>query len=129
LAELSRLQTPFTVNSAAGAAALAALDDETVVDVRRAANARNRRYLSAALARRGFDVRPSQANFVLVTPPAAGVAWAEELLARQVRVQPIGSGFRVTVGSPGEVRRLIDVIDELVTIDTRSERATTAVCP
>ena len=75
--------------------------------------------VSAAMARLGADVVPSQANFVLadVHQPAAKVA--ASLLSRGVLVRPMGSyglptSLRVTVGRPGQNRVFADALAEVL---------------
>ncbi|MFD3720720.1 pyridoxal phosphate-dependent aminotransferase [Streptomyces sp. NPDC058674] len=111
---LRALQTPFSVSSAACAAALASLADPAVLVERRARNRRHREELAGALARRGFEVAPSQANFLFVRPPRGRSTWAADLLDRGVRVQPSGAGLRVTVGTAAEVAALVAAVDDVL---------------
>jgi histidinol-phosphate aminotransferase len=110
---LRSLQTPFGVSAGACAAALAALTDPDLVASRRARNREDRRALAAALIERGFQVSPSQANFLFVRPPHDRPGWAADLLDRGVRVQPVGTDLRVTVGSAAEVAALVAAIDDV----------------
>ena len=69
---IMRVRLPFSVNLLAEAAGMAALEDlhfrqATLETVRK-----GRAWLSRELERLGCDVRPSQANFILFTPPHAG---------------------------------------------------------
>lgn len=98
VATLRRVRPPFSVSALAQAAALAALADR---DHRR----RVREETIAARARmtelfraNGFEVVPSQANFVLVLTESAEVL-AERLEGAGVRVRP-----GRTLGVPGAVR-------------------------
>ncbi|MBB4950587.1 histidinol-phosphate aminotransferase [Kitasatospora gansuensis] len=111
---LRALQMPFSVSAAAAAAALAALADPAVPGQRRERNRRHREALAAALVRRDFEVTPSQANFLYVRPPAGRSCWATDLLDRGVRVQPAGSGLRVTVGTGAEIAALITAVDDVL---------------
>ncbi|MFD9353188.1 pyridoxal phosphate-dependent aminotransferase [Streptomyces sp. NPDC060031] len=111
---LRSLQTPFSVSTAACTAALASLADPALAQERRALNRRNREALADALARRGFDVTPSQANFLFVRPPYGRPSWATDLLDRGVRVQPVGADLRVTVGTATEVATLIAAVDDVL---------------
>ncbi|MFB7462284.1 pyridoxal phosphate-dependent aminotransferase [Streptomyces sp. NPDC056224] len=111
---LRSLQTPFSVSTAACTAALAALADPSVPAERRAHNRRQRDSLADALTARGFEVSPSQANFLYVRPPHGRSTWAADLLDRGVRVQPVGADLRVTVGSATDVAALITAVDDLL---------------
>ncbi len=111
---LRTLQTPFSVSTAAGTAALAALADPAALVERRARNREQREALAAQLTRRGFEVSPSQANFLFVRPPHGRSTWATDLLDHGVRVQPFDADLRVTVGSATEVAALIEAVDHLL---------------
>ncbi|KQV13353.1 MULTISPECIES: histidinol-phosphate transaminase [unclassified Kitasatospora] len=113
---LRSLQMPFSVSAAAAAAALAALADPAVPGERRERNRLNRAALAGALARRGFEVTPSQANFLFVRPPHDRSCWATDLLDRGVRVQPAGTGLRVTVGSETDIAALITAVDDVLAV-------------
>ena len=108
--------------------ALAAFRDEAHAGEtwRRVRDERGR--LRDALLARGFDVSPSQANFVLAQPPARrpgataeGVAGAvfEQLKARGILVRHldhprVARALRVTVGTPAENDALLGALDEIL---------------
>lgn len=111
--EVDKARGPFALSGLADAAGAAALSSrspwlaETLADARR-----SRSRLLAALLERGFDARPSQANFVFVPWPEDGLAGAAAgLEAAGVRVRPFGGpdgdpGLRATV-APWETMRLL----------------------
>lgn len=76
---------------------------------------RQRRELKAGLEAMGFEVAPSQANFLLARPPAGApdaAATQGELRQRGVLVRHFDRGrlaawLRITVGSPAENRALL----------------------
>ncbi len=116
---VERARQPFNVNTVGQAAAAAALADEDHVAMSVAVNRSEMAKVSAAMARLGADVVPSQANFVLadVHQPAAKVA--ASLLSRGVLVRPMGSyglptSLRVTVGRPGQNRVFADALAEVL---------------
>lgn len=111
---LRSLQTPFSVSTAAGTAALAALADPAGTAARRRVNHEQREALARELSLRGFAVSPSQANFLFVRPPHGRSSWAADLLDHGIRVQPFGADLRVTVGSATEVASLIAAVDHLL---------------
>ena len=122
---LTRVKDSFNsypLGRPAQAGAVAAIEDEAYFQRTRAAVIANRESLTAALARLGFDVLPSSANFVFARHPGhAGQALAAALRERAVLVRhfsgPRVSDFlRITIGSEAELARLIDALAEIVGI-------------
>ncbi len=117
---LERVRHPFNVNLVAEAAALAALDDEEHVVASREVNGRGIETLTRELGALGYEVVPSDANFVLVR---TGAGVYERLLREGVIVRPM-AGFglpehvRITIGKPEENERLVKALRRL-----REERA------
>jgi histidinol-phosphate aminotransferase len=109
---LERARHPFNVNRLAEVAALAALDDRDFVEMTLRENAAGRDFLTCELRAKGFEVWPSDANFVLVR---AGVDVYDPLLAEGVIVRPM-AGFglpdcvRVSVGTARENRRFVEAL-------------------
>ena len=74
--------------------------------------------MTAELAARGFEIVPSQANFLFAAPPDGDGAGAFALLRENaviVRYFPgevTGKYLRITIGTPEENRRLLEVISE-----------------
>jgi histidinol-phosphate aminotransferase len=72
-----------------------------------------RQRLSAQLTDLGFEVLPSQTNFILVRPPRfAAEAWLEKLRQKKVLVRWFGSVelrdfLRITIGSESEIEQLL----------------------
>ena len=112
---LDRARHPFNVNSLAEAAALAALDDEDHVRRTQETNAAGIEYLSRELARLGYAVWPSDANFILVK---TGAGYYDALLRRGIIVRPLG-GFglddhiRISVGTPKENEQLVESLQAI----------------
>ncbi len=95
--------TPFSVNAAAQAGALAALKLEAVVLERAAAIVEERERVVAALAAGGWEIPDSQGNFVWIEAHESAVALGEHLAAAAVPIlaRPFdGDGVRITIGSP-----------------------------
>jgi histidinol-phosphate aminotransferase len=109
---LQRARHPFNVNRLAEVAATAALDDDAYRERLLRLNAEGIAYLTRELRSLGFEVWPSDANFVLARGPA-GVVPA--LLREGVIVRPL-AGFglaehlRITVGLPEENERLVKAL-------------------
>src|ERR1700680_4337100 len=83
---LPKVKLPFEPSSLAQVAGIAALDDREFVHRSLELNARGRRLLTEALRKIGFEVVPSEANFVMVPMDNASVAQflVEELSRRGV---------------------------------------------
>lgn len=107
LAEIvSRVRHPFNVNSAALAAAEAALDDNEFLNQSRLVNQAGLQQLGAAFAEMGLMAIPSIGNFVTVNV-GEGQKTYDALLREGVIVRPVGNYqmpefIRVTVGTEQE---------------------------
>ena len=122
---LDRVRTPFPVNVAAQAAALAALADRAHLERVVALTVAERDHLRGellSLERRlglGLRVAPSRGNFLFIDVRRPGAAVAEALLARGVIVKPWrDDGFddfiRVSVGTPQESAAFLDAFAAVV---------------
>lgn len=112
-AVIERLRESFNVNSAAQAAAAAALADQAHVRKVRRVNAAVRAGLTSELSRRGCRVLPSQTNFLLVEPKGDVARLEQTLLEHAVAVRPMAAyglahTVRVSVGSDREIARLLE---------------------
>ncbi|MEA2002247.1 MAG: histidinol-phosphate transaminase [Actinomycetota bacterium] len=112
LEQLRRAQVPFSVNSAAQAGALAALEHSDRLAERVRENDSARREMEEGLASRGLDYVPSQTNFVLVRPAGDPSALSDALLRLGVIVRLMGPFIRVTVGTSEEGRRFLAALDK-----------------
>lgn len=111
---LNRVRQPFNVNSAAQAAAVAALADEAFLARSYELNLRGMLQLTDGLRALGIEYEPSYGNFVLIRVGAAGRVY-EELLKRGVIVRPVANyqlpeWLRVTVGLPEENTRFLEAL-------------------
>lgn len=111
LQKLRKVQPPFSVNSVAQMAAVAALAQDDQLEERIQANAAGREEIETALAHRHLEFAPSQANFVLFAPESSPMDLADVMLQDGVIVRPMGPWIRVSVGTPDENRRFIDALD------------------
>ena len=116
IAALRQTQVPFAVTTVAQAAALASLEPtaekQLMERVAEIIGERTRVYES--LLAQGYDVPPSQANFVWFPLGEATTDWAAGCEERGVIVRAFaGSGARVTVGSAPENDRLLAATAEL----------------
>ena len=115
-----KVKDSYNVDAIAQTVALAAIRDQDWMRKNAAKVIRSRTRLSAALEKRGWDVLPSEANFVFARPPAP--AKAADIFARLrernifVRYFPgpkTGDRLRVTVGTEPEMKTLLKALDEL----------------
>lgn len=110
----------YPLDRVAQAGAAAAVDDREWFDETRGKVIETRERVTGALRQRGFEVLPSQANFVFARHPAhSGEALAKGLRDRAVLVRHfakprISDFLRITIGTPEECDRLIAAIEEIV---------------
>jgi histidinol-phosphate aminotransferase len=116
---LLRVKLPFSVNVLAEAAGIAALDDDgfRIKTIRTVI--RGREMLTRALGELGFQVYPSQANFILVKPPMAASELFEKLLRRGIIIRPLLSyglpdHLRISIGNAEENRALLRAIRDIL---------------
>ena len=112
---LQLVRLPYHLSALTQAAALAALRhaDDTLASVAKLVTERER--VATALARQGYEVVPSDANFVLFGPFAdTGSAW-QSFLAAGVLLRDVGiiGHLRATVGTPDDNDRFLAVAHSL----------------
>lgn len=113
---LRQTQVPFAVSVVAQAAALASLEPPAEAQLReRVAEVVGERVrVRDALRACGYDVPPTQGNFVWVPLGEATAEWAAGCEQRKVIVRGFGGhGARVTVSTPEENDRFIAAASEL----------------
>lgn len=117
--ELDKARQPFNVSATSQAAAAAVLAEAwTEVRAHVEAVARERARVAAAIgAMPGFEVTPSQANFLWVGTPRPAAEVYEALLARGVLVRSFHAAggrlahrLRVTIGTAAENDALLDAL-------------------
>jgi histidinol-phosphate aminotransferase len=120
---LTRVKDSFNsypLGRLAQAGAIASLGDEAYFQAARASVIEGRERLNRGLLRLGFDVLPSSANFVFARHPEhAGAALAAALRERAVIVRHfaaprIAAYLRISVGSDGQIDRLLSALSEIV---------------
>ncbi len=116
---LTRVKDSFNsypIDRLAGAAAAAALADEAWLARTRQAVIDSRETLVGQLQALGFEVLPSQANFVFARHPAhAGAALAAALRAEGIIVRHFGAPriadwLRITIGTPQQCEALVTAL-------------------
>jgi histidinol-phosphate aminotransferase len=114
-----RVRLPFSVNLLAEVAGMAALEDVHFRQATLEAVRKGRIWLSRELERLGCDVRPSQANFILFTPPMEAKAVFEALLAKGIIIRPLASyglpdSLRVSIGSESENQAFLQALETIL---------------
>lgn len=110
---LNKIRDSYNVNGLGQVAALATLDDLEYYRANFRKIIATRQKLSRQLAELGFEVLPSQTNFILARPPKfPAKAWLEKLRQRKILVRwfnqdRVRDYLRITVGTPREVGALI----------------------
>ncbi len=116
--ELYKVKLPFEPSYPAVKAAVAALEDQTFLDLSVTQNNRSLKRLTGALDRMGLRWIPSHANFVLLLMDSEDEAalFAElclnrGLILRHVKAFGIPEGIRISCGSDSEIEFAIDQIE------------------
>jgi histidinol-phosphate aminotransferase len=114
IAELRRIQLPFSVSNLAEVAAVEALEHQDRVAERRDANRAGIAYLTSGLRARGAEVADSQTNFVYASFEDA-TAVNDGLLQRGVIVRPVlpDGWLRINTGTQTEMERFFEALDEV----------------
>jgi histidinol-phosphate aminotransferase len=100
---LDKVYVPFTVSSLAQAAAIASLNAADELLARTDALVAERARVSAELLAAGFELPPSQANFVWLPLGPRTPDFVEQAADARIVVRPYGAdGVRVSVGAPEE---------------------------
>ena len=114
---LLRIQRPNSVSIMAQAAAVVAIQDQGFVARVRDETAVIRERFCVALGEIGFDVRPSEGNFVLMRLGSADEATAvadylreQAIVVRVTRAYGLADRIRVTLGTAEQMERVIGVL-------------------
>ena len=111
---------PYSVDRLAEAAAVAAIDDVAYFEQCCAKIIKTRQWVSEQLESLGFEVLPSQANFVLVRP--MGISAPElfaqlrqhSIVVRFFKKPRVDAYIRVTIGNDNEMIALVDALKEIL---------------
>jgi len=120
IAALDKIRDSYNVNGLGQIAALAALNSLAYYrsNFRQIVSTRMR--LSRVLADLGFDVFPSQTNFVFVRPPRFRACdWLEKLRERKILVRwfhapEVADFLRITIGTDREMDKLLRAAKEIL---------------
>jgi histidinol-phosphate aminotransferase len=111
-----RAMPPFPVNSAALAAAVAAIRERRTIERYIRNTKRQRDWFTRELRNRGVRVFPSACNFVLADFGVHGKALFPQLTKKGIlirdRSKDLGTGYaRITIGTPSELKALLRILD------------------
>jgi histidinol-phosphate aminotransferase len=118
--ELVKVKDSYNCDVLSLAAATAAVEDEAYLQSFRAKIVASRQRLATGMAKLGFDVCPSQANFVWCrradrsAKPIYEELKKRKILVRYMNYEGYGDGLRITVGTDGEIDRLLAEVGTLV---------------
>ncbi|KXB05171.1 hypothetical protein AKJ50_01600, partial [candidate division MSBL1 archaeon SCGC-AAA382A13] len=120
---LERVRPPFSVNRLAQKAAIAALKTRDFLDRTRDTIFKEKEYLQKKLEKLGFEILPSDANFIMANPTPLGMDAFDicNYLSKQGILIRNLSGFRgagsnwirISVGRPEQNKRLIKAIEKI----------------
>lgn len=120
IAELAKVKDSYNLTRVSIAAAVAALDDYDWMREHAARVCRTRERLTAALRDFGFEVPPSQANFILARRPGEDLQGlfsslkARRILVRYFPTPELRDALRITVGTDEEIDALLAALRELL---------------
>jgi len=118
--ELLKVKDSYNCDALSLEAARAALEDQEHLGQTRAKILATRARLAAALTQLGFEVTPSQANFVWCRRTDRQVRPVYEelkrrmILVRYMAYEDYGDGLRITVGTDAEMERLVKELRRMV---------------
>ena len=115
---LYKVKDSYNVDAVAQSVALAALKDRAYHRRTVAKVVKTRKAFEKALARRGWDVIPSESNFVFAKPPAPATAAQlfADLRSKNIFVRyfpgPLtGDRLRITIGTEEQMKKLLSALD------------------
>ena len=118
--QLIKVKDSYNCDALSVAGATAAIDDQAWWQENRTKVLATRETLTSATRDLGFDVVPSQANFIWITHPERPMRpLYEQLKEQQVLVRYMdfpgrGDGLRISVGTDAQVRVCVDLLRRLV---------------
>ena len=117
IALLHKVQSPYSVNSLAVAAAQAAVEDPAYIESYVAEALAARELLCVGLERLGISYVPSSANFILARIGPRAIEIRDALRDRGILVRDRGyempGAVRISAGTREQTRRLLDALEEI----------------
>ena len=120
IAALDKIRDSYNVNGLGQIAALATLDNLAYYRANFRRIIATRQHLSRELTRLGFEVLPSQTNFILARPPKfPAEEWLKRLRARKILVRwfahpSVREYLRITIGTPQEAAALVKAAESVL---------------
>ena len=120
IAALQKIRDSYNVNGLGQIGALATLDDLPYYRRNFQRIIATREKLSRELTKLGFDVFPSQTNFILVRPPKFSAKdWLEKLRSKKILVRwfsapEVSDYLRITIGTAEEVAALVKAVRDIL---------------
>ncbi len=120
IAALHKIRDSYNVNGLGQVAALATLDDLPYYCANFREIIATRERLSRQLAGLGFEVFPSQTNFIFARPPRFPAnAWLQKLRDRRILVRwfdyaSVRDYLRITIGTPRKAAALVSAAKALL---------------
>ena len=118
--ELVKVKDSYNCDALSLAGAQAALQDQDYLRETRTKILATRSRLTFALISLGFEVLPSQANFVWAqradrpVKPIFEELKQRKILVRYMNYQGFGDGLRISVGSDAEIDQLLETLEKMV---------------
>jgi len=120
IAAMYKVKDSYNVDAVAQAVALAAVKDQRWMKANVAKIVKTRAAVTAELVRRGWDVLPSESNFVFAQPPAGKKAADIFAALRErnifVRYFPgpkTGTRLRITIGTEAQMKKLLAALKDI----------------
>lgn len=118
---MNRIRGPFNVSAIAQAAGIAAVQDQTYVAACRSQTIYERKQLTQSLSDMGFDVVPSQGNFILIKFHNTGCSADQAdqaldnggIIVRRMESYGLDNCLRITIGLPEDNLRIVDIFKKL----------------
>ncbi|MBF0193419.1 MAG: histidinol-phosphate transaminase [Magnetococcales bacterium] len=120
ITQLQKTREPFNVNTLAQSAAITALSLPHVVKERCMRNKQQGIWLQEQLIRLGFEVVPSQANFLFVRHKMPAGLMCDKLLKMGVIIRPMNSfglgdgALRITIGLAHENQKCVLALESIL---------------
>jgi histidinol-phosphate aminotransferase len=119
LQTIGKVRTPFNVNRAAQAAAVAALDDKAHVTRSRRNNEAGKKVMYKEFEKHKVFYLPSFTNFIFVNFPVDsdivfGAMQKRGVITRPVKMYGFPNALRVSIGAPPQNRRFVKALGEVM---------------